>query len=563
MSTTALGPADAFSFLLRLCFEWRPIDKVKGSNVPILMILHVVMQLRALAGIIYAKDTDAFADYFANAFGTASVQGVNTLLHKSLKVTADEVDVKDGVAFAKHIQNQSAELNALLAGTALNPAAAKWSWLCRNLRLRSVAVVAVIPSAPDAPTLDLTMAEMSSVSATLHTLAESSPPSLPQFCSFPFLLDDSWRSPGLCLSYCRKVLCDPDPRNMGWTYETIFSMNKEDIERERQAVAGGGRAQQYPPVPGTLPRPPGSPTPTTPTAQPTPPTPSSITDGAAPTPAASTGPAASAATGSVPPEQPTGDRAANEYEGLQEEELELGLLPDLGLGATPTSVFMGMLGASTPAAGTAGAPRGGAPTVDTTSGVPSRVAPPPGPPSAGAPLIPVRPDGSAGNPSSVADRDAPVTSPVTAGRDSAAVVVAAVSAFAAGQPPPDSPSRLTAQQPPTPGRPPRQRESTLVTADAFEAELASVTASKGLHDGFLKALHVCNADMGFDLSETIKIKEVAGSPKASFSMRCTFLSAMDLDTSRVTTNTVRTEQFIVAAYQARAGLPSAPINVCD
>lgn len=79
--------------------------------------------------------------------------------------------------FAKHIQNQPARLNALLAGTALNPAAVKWSWLCRNLRLRSVAVIAVIPSAPDAPTLNLTMAEMSSVSATLHTLAESSPPS--------------------------------------------------------------------------------------------------------------------------------------------------------------------------------------------------------------------------------------------------------------------------------------------------------------------------------------------------------------------------------------------------
>lgn len=66
--------------------------------MPILMILHVVMQLRALAGIIHAKDTDALADYLANAFGTASVQGVNTLLHKSLKVTADEVDVKDRVA---------------------------------------------------------------------------------------------------------------------------------------------------------------------------------------------------------------------------------------------------------------------------------------------------------------------------------------------------------------------------------------------------------------------------------------------------------------------------------
>ncbi|KAK1866116.1 hypothetical protein I4F81_008636 [Pyropia yezoensis] len=95
--------------------------------MPTLMILHVVMQLRALAGIIHAKDADALADYLANAFGTASVQGVNTLLHKGLKVTADEVDVKD--RFAKHIQNQPAELNALLAGTALNPAAVKWSWL--------------------------------------------------------------------------------------------------------------------------------------------------------------------------------------------------------------------------------------------------------------------------------------------------------------------------------------------------------------------------------------------------------------------------------------------------
>lgn len=383
------------------------------------------------------------------------------------------------------------------------------------------------------------------------------------YAQFPFLLDESWRSPGLCLSYCRKVLCDPYPRNMGGTYETIFSMNKEDIERERQAVAGGGRAQQYPPVPETSQRQPGSPTPTTPTSQPTAPTPTSITDGAAPTPAASPGPAASAATGSVPPEQPTGDRAVNEYEGLQEEELELGLPPDLSLGATPTSVFMGTMGASTAAAGTAGAPRDGAPTVDTTSSVPPRVPPPPGPPTARAPLVPVLPDGFAGSPSSFADRDAPATSPMTSGRDSAAVAAAAVSGIAAGQHPPDSPSRPTAQQPRTPGRPPRRRESTRVTGDAFEAELASATASKGLHDGCLKAVQVCNVDMGFDLNETIKIKKVVGSPKASFSVRCTFLSAMDLDTSSVTTTTVRTEQFIVVAYQARAGLSSAPINVCD
>lgn len=66
--------------------------------MPIVMILHVVMPLRALAGNVHAKDTDAFADNLANAFGTASVQGVNTLLHKGLKVTTDEVNVKDRVA---------------------------------------------------------------------------------------------------------------------------------------------------------------------------------------------------------------------------------------------------------------------------------------------------------------------------------------------------------------------------------------------------------------------------------------------------------------------------------
>lgn len=71
---------------------------MKGSNVPILMILHVVLQLRALAGITSEKDTDAFVLFLTNSFSTVSVHGVNTLLHKGLKVTADQVDVKDRVA---------------------------------------------------------------------------------------------------------------------------------------------------------------------------------------------------------------------------------------------------------------------------------------------------------------------------------------------------------------------------------------------------------------------------------------------------------------------------------
>lgn len=390
------------------------------------------------------------------------------------------------------------------------------------------------------------------------------------YAQFPFLLDESWRTPGLCLSYCRKVLCDPDPRNMGGTYETIFSMNKADIEREQEAAARRDSARQDPTALDASAGPPASPTPSTPTSQPTPRTPSApatppvTADGVAPTPTAGAERAVTAAARSMQPALSAGGGLPTDYDGLPEEELDLGQLPDLTLGSTPPSDGMSLLGASPPAAAAAAGTRVETATANVSADVPPRVPFPLSPSTLGAPAAPPRPDGPAGNSSSSADRNAPETPSTARERDSAAVPAAAVSALAPGQSPADSPARDTPQPVATPGRPPRQRESSPVTADEPEVrQRATVSASVALHNDFLKAVHVCNADIGFDAGQTIRIKKVAGSPKASFSMRCAFVSAMDLDTSKVTSTTVRTDQFIVAAYRARPGLSSAPINLCD
>lgn len=390
------------------------------------------------------------------------------------------------------------------------------------------------------------------------------------YAQFPFLLDESWRTPGLCLSYCRKVLCDPDPRNIGGTYETIFSMNKADIEREQEAAARRDSARQDPTALDASAGPPSSPTPSTPTSQPTPrtssapATPPVMTDGFAPTPTTGAERVVTAAARSTQPTLSAGGGPPIDYDGLQEEELDLGQLPDLTLGLTSPSDGMSLLGASPQPAGAAALTRVESATANASADVPPRDPSPLTPSTLGAPSVPPQRDGPAGNSSSSARQNAPEAPSTARERDSTAIPVAAVSALAAGQSPAGSLARDSPQPVATPGRPPRQRESSPVTADEPDVrQRATVNASVALHNDFLKAVRVCNADIGFDAGQTIKIKKVAGSPKASFSMRCAFVSAMDLDTSKVTSTTVRTDQFIVAAYRARPGLSSAPINLCD
>lgn len=93
----AVQPAAAYSLLLRLCFEIRPIDKVRGSNIPVLMVLHVLFQLRALAGVTTELDTTSLVTYVTNSFRSATIEDVAALLAEGLKVDEEQVDVAERV----------------------------------------------------------------------------------------------------------------------------------------------------------------------------------------------------------------------------------------------------------------------------------------------------------------------------------------------------------------------------------------------------------------------------------------------------------------------------------
>lgn len=98
MTGVDVQPVAAFSLLMRLCFELRPVDNVRGSNIPILMILHVVLQLRSLTGVRSESNTNALVLFLTSSFSATSIDGVHALLRDALKVNAEAVDVADRVA---------------------------------------------------------------------------------------------------------------------------------------------------------------------------------------------------------------------------------------------------------------------------------------------------------------------------------------------------------------------------------------------------------------------------------------------------------------------------------
>lgn len=97
MTGASFAPAEAFSLLLRLCFEVRSIDNVRGSNMPILMLLHVVVQLRSLAGVCTEYDTNAFVTYLINSFSSVAIENVAEVLATGLKVDAEKLDIAERV----------------------------------------------------------------------------------------------------------------------------------------------------------------------------------------------------------------------------------------------------------------------------------------------------------------------------------------------------------------------------------------------------------------------------------------------------------------------------------
>lgn len=83
----------------------------------------------------------------------------------------------------KHIQNQPGDLNAVFALKMLNPASMEWSWLCRNLQLRTrsylqVSAGALVPN--------FTPAAAASVQAGVREQLDAAPRTLSSAC-VPFL----------------------------------------------------------------------------------------------------------------------------------------------------------------------------------------------------------------------------------------------------------------------------------------------------------------------------------------------------------------------------------------
>lgn len=149
------------------------------------------------------------------------------------------------------------------------------------------------------------------------------------YAQFPFLLNDSRRTPGLCLSYCRKVLCDPDPRSLGGTYEAIFTMEKAYVDQD-SSPADDDDLQGAPDLSSSTLRP--HPAPTQTLTTPADPAASGTPSVPAPPPGTSDereaaslgagGPAELTASDSTDQLLSTGGSASAEYDGLDEETLD-------------------------------------------------------------------------------------------------------------------------------------------------------------------------------------------------------------------------------------------------
>ncbi|KAK1859424.1 hypothetical protein I4F81_002020 [Pyropia yezoensis] len=70
-------------------------------------------------------------------FQCAKVEEVAELLAGAFHVSVAALDISTRVTSSKHILNQPADVNAELVKKALNPDAKQWSWLARNVVLRS------------------------------------------------------------------------------------------------------------------------------------------------------------------------------------------------------------------------------------------------------------------------------------------------------------------------------------------------------------------------------------------------------------------------------------------
>lgn len=59
------------------------------------------------------------------------------------------------------------------------------------------------------------------------------------FAQFPFLLDQSWKDSGSWLAWCRKVMCAPDGRSHGGTYEVFFTLQEDNTDQPEGGASSG------------------------------------------------------------------------------------------------------------------------------------------------------------------------------------------------------------------------------------------------------------------------------------------------------------------------------------
>ncbi|KAK1861878.1 hypothetical protein I4F81_004457 [Pyropia yezoensis] len=168
-----VGPAETFSLLCRTVTAVSAKNTADGHNLPLLLLFKVITGQRNLAFPHAAADTLALTTYMTTTFQYAKLEDVTALLAGAFKVPATALDisarvttralyqlltvldahlssaspahrcsslntfVSDNFQSSKHILNQPADVNAELVKKALNPDARQWSWLARNVALRS------------------------------------------------------------------------------------------------------------------------------------------------------------------------------------------------------------------------------------------------------------------------------------------------------------------------------------------------------------------------------------------------------------------------------------------
>ncbi|KAK1863401.1 hypothetical protein I4F81_005957 [Pyropia yezoensis] len=165
-----MPPSDVFSLLCRMVAEVTVKNVNNGNNIPLLLLFRVVLAQRNLAFPHMLSDTVALALYMTLTYQGLKVVPVTKLLAKAFNVPVDHLDVAQRVTYQKVVLNQPADLNGELVKLMLNPDRKKWTWVARNLKLRSVFILGS-PTADEVLRQGLSEPELRRVSQTIVGLS--------------------------------------------------------------------------------------------------------------------------------------------------------------------------------------------------------------------------------------------------------------------------------------------------------------------------------------------------------------------------------------------------------